>query len=466
MSVSKVKTMAYKSADDMIMGTAIHPVSYGYDLKIGAGMVIPEVNYAPRPGTEKDPAKLRKEYVDYITTDVLNRAVTAGMPAVHLETEWVSQMNQEKLSAPVVSGQKETCEKFYEEYGIACGVRQTIPDQREHDHGLRPGMDKLHAYPEKFFECCDYACENGADNLSVESVGGKEFADYAVTNGDIVAFLFGVGYLGSIDMEYVWQEMVNVAKKNRTVPGGDTNCSGANVAMFMAGGFLDNDVQKTFSAVTRAIAAGRTLVAWECGAQGPDKDCGYEGVICKAAAGKPTTQEGKNCQCAHCDLQGNLMAAVCDCWSNESVEYHSEFGGSSVQCWLGSLGYECALMNTAIQAKQEKVLRDLYTMTDIYRAPEAHILAYINAYEIAKEIVANSDSYYLRSRAAALKAIEIVDKAYNDKMLQLTKKQYEVLIDCQKKISALPAEEDKFIEQCVGAYTGVVPNFDMKNYGL
>ena len=69
MTSVKYTGMAYKSADDMVMGTALHPVSEGFGLKIGAGQVVPEINYAPRPGTEKDPAKLRKEYVDYITTD-------------------------------------------------------------------------------------------------------------------------------------------------------------------------------------------------------------------------------------------------------------------------------------------------------------------------------------------------------------------------------------------------------------
>ena len=116
-------------------------------------------------------------------------------------------------------------------------------------------------------------------------------------------------------MEYVWSQFVDIAKKNKVVAGGDTNCSGANTSMFMAGGYLDNDVQRTFSAVTRAISAARTLVAWECGASGPDKDCGYEGPIVKSIAGKPTAQEGKNCQCAHCDLQGNLIAQCCDLWS-------------------------------------------------------------------------------------------------------------------------------------------------------
>ena len=302
--------------------------------------------------------------------------------------------------------------------------------------------------------------------MSIESVGGKEFADYAVTNGDIVAFLFGVGYLGSIDMTWLWEQLVDIAKKNHCVAGGDTNCSGANVSMFMAGGMRDQDVQRTFSAVTRAISAARTLCAWECGAVGPDKDCGYEGPIVKAIAGKPTTQEGKNCQCAHCDLQGNLIAQCCDLWSNESVEYHPEFGGTSVQCWFGTIGYEASLMNTAIQLKQEKILRDLYMYSDRYRGPEAYILAYDHAYEIGKAIAENGDNLYLRAKAAGLKATEILLKGYESKDLGLTTKQLETLQDINKKLTALPDEEDKFFEWAVKEYKDIVPNFNMKNYGL
>ncbi len=465
MAVKRYTKMAYDSADDMVFGRSKSPVSYGFGLKIGAGKVIPEINYAPRPGTEKDPEKLRKEYVDYISKDILDRAVTAGFPDVQLETEWVSQMNQVKLSAPVVAGQEEICEKYHEEYGINCGVRQTIPDQREADHGLRPGMDKNKAYPEKLFECAEIACENGADNFSIESVGGKEFADYAVTNGDIVAFLFGVGYLGSIDMTWIWEQFVDICKKNKTTPGGDTNCSGANVAMFMAGGMMDNDVQRTFSAVTRCIAAARTLCAWEVGALGPDKDCGYEGIIVKSIAGKTTAQEGKNCQCAHCDLQGNLMAQCCDLWSNESVEYHPEFGGSSVQCWLGSLGYECALMNTSLQMKQEKTLRDLYMYADRSRGPEAYVLAYDNAYKVGQAIAAEGEHLYNRSLAAGLTGAKIILNGYEKKELGLTNKQLDTLKDIIKKFEALPAEEDKFVEYAVKEFKDV-PNFTMKNYGL
>ena len=465
MAVTRYTSMAYKDADELVFGKSLHPVSYGFGLKIGAGVVIPEINYAPRPGTEKDPEKLRKEYVDYISKDILNRAVTAGFPNVQLETEWVSQMNQEKLSAPVVEGQKAICEKYHEEYGVNCAVRHTIPDQREADEGLRPGMGGR-SYPEKLFECAEIACENGADNLSCETVGGKEFADYAVTNGDITAFLFGVGYLGSLDMTYVWQEFSEIAKKNKAVAGGDTNCSGANVSMFMAGGFLDNDVQKTFSAVTRCISAARTLAAWESGAVGPDKDCGYEGIICKAIAGKPTAQEGKNCQCAHCDLQGNLIAQACGLWSNESVEYHPEFGGTSVQCWFGSIAYEAALMNTATQLGQEKTLRDLYMYADRTRGPEGYVLAYDHAYMVGQAIAENGNDLYLRAKAAGLTGAKIIKAGYDSKELGLTNKQLDTLNSIIKTLESLPDDTDKITEFCTKEYKDSVPNYNPKNYDL
>ncbi len=464
---TKFTKMAYDKADDMLFGHAKKPVSYGLGIKVGAGRVIPEINYAPRAGTEKSIERITKEYVDYISKDAITRALTLGFPDLQLETEWVSQMGTVPgMAASVVSGQKAITEKYHKEYGINLAVRHTIPDQREAEQGLREGMDKKFGYPEKFIECCENACENGADVLSVESVGGKEFADYAVTHGDITAFLFGVGYLGSIDMEHIWTEMVSIAKKNKVIPGGDTNCSGANVSMFMAGGLLDNDVQRTFSAVTRAISAARTMVAIEAGATGPDKDCGYEGPIIKSITGAPSAQEGKNCQCAHADLQGNLMAQCCDLWSNESVEYHPEFGGSSVQCWLGSLGYETSLMNTAIATGQGKVLRDLYMTTDRTRGPEGYILAYDNAWQIGKAIAENGDNYYLRAKAAGITAAKIIRAGYDKKELILTKKQLDVLDKIVVELEALPDDEDKFYDYCVKKYQHDVPTFNPKSYGF
>ena len=87
--------METKSADDLVFGDAKYPVSYGLGMKAGAGYVVPEINFAPRPGAEKNPDTLRREYVDYITKDILDRAVTLGFPAVQLENEWIFQLGNE-----------------------------------------------------------------------------------------------------------------------------------------------------------------------------------------------------------------------------------------------------------------------------------------------------------------------------------------------------------------------------------
>ena len=323
MSVTRYTKMAYDSADEMTFGRAKYPVSYGFGIKIGAGYVIPEINYAPRPGTEKDPARLRKEYVDYIQTDCLNVQSPLASLTSSLRPSG-SQMNQETLRT-CRCGQK-SLREFHEESGINCAVRQTIPDQREADRGLRPGMDGLHAYPEKFFECCEIACENGADNLSVESVGGKEFADYAVTNGDIVAFLFGVGYLGSIDMKYIWQEMFNIAKKNRTTPGGETDCSAANDMLWRVG-FLDNDVQRTFQAIGGA-SLRPPLYCLGMARRVRTRTAATRPLA--RISRQPAAQEERTVSVPTAIFRVTLLLSAA-IMVQRSVEYHPDFGGNSVQ---------------------------------------------------------------------------------------------------------------------------------------
>ena len=42
--------MEYGAADELVFGDAKYPLSYGLGLKVGAGCVVPEINFAPRPG--------------------------------------------------------------------------------------------------------------------------------------------------------------------------------------------------------------------------------------------------------------------------------------------------------------------------------------------------------------------------------------------------------------------------------
>ena len=121
MAIKRYTKMEYGSPDEMVFGEARYPVSYGLGQTVGAGIVVPEINFAPRPGAEKSPETLRREYVDYITKDVLDRAITLGFPAVQLENEHIFQMvnDPERFEKPVVAGQKELMQKYHDEYGIA-----------------------------------------------------------------------------------------------------------------------------------------------------------------------------------------------------------------------------------------------------------------------------------------------------------------------------------------------------------
>ena len=40
----------------------------------------------------------------------------------------------------------------------------------------------------------------------------------------------------------------------------------------------------------------------------------------KAIAGVPISMEGRTAACAHLSPVGNIAQALCDCWSNESVQ--------------------------------------------------------------------------------------------------------------------------------------------------
>ena len=83
--------------------------------------------------------------------------------------------------------------------------------------------------------------------------------------------LYGIGVLGSMDMEMIWSDIASIAKKNNVVASGDTDCAQANTAMFIAGGLLDKNLAHTIAIIARAISAARSLVAYECWCSWPGK---------------------------------------------------------------------------------------------------------------------------------------------------------------------------------------------------
>ncbi len=455
--------MVYKNPEEIVFGRAKFPVSQRWNIQFGAGYVVPEVKVAPQEGSEASKEKMTGECRN-IAQSACERAVSIGLPTFMLEQEHVfQQTNNPEWAAECTQIQAEVLESYHDEYDIKVSLRQTPADIRleERSPGLR-GSD----YDNKVEESLEACAANGASDICIESMGGKSVSDYGISRGDIKATLFGIGVLGSIDMEYVWDRIVNICKKYDCRPGGDTDCAQANTAMFMAGGLLDKDIAHTTAALARAMGAARSLVAVECGAIGPLKDCGYENPIVKAISGVPIATEGKNAVCAHSDLMGNLIAGVTDVWSNESVYHRQEMGGTTPEVWLQATGFEAALMNTALQTETAETLRDIYTLTDKYRDPQALILAYDNAYRIGEAIINYGKDPYLRSRAAALEAGKIINEASEAGKLYLTRFERDSLDSALKVLEELPMDADQFTDECLRIYTRKVAEFDPKSYEL
>ena len=462
MAAKRFTKMENKSADDLVFGKAANPVEYGFGVKLGVGEVVPNIKVAPAEGSETSVEGMVATCKN-IAFSACDRAAAVGLPTVQIEQEHVAQQTKSReISAKTTAVQIEQLEELHDKYGTKTSLMSTIADIREEDMGGLRGSD-FDVMMDESFEAC---AENGTSILCVETIGGKVVSDYGISRGDIRAILYGIGLLGSIDMEYMWTKISDIASHHDCVPGGDTDCAQANTAMFLGGGLTSKNVSHTLAAVARAISGARSLVAVECGAVGPLKDCGYENPIVKAIGGVPICAEGKNATCAHSDLMGNLTAAVCDVWSNESVYNREEMGGPTPGVWLQSLGYECALMNTATKINKEKDLRDIYTLADKYRDPQALILAYDNAYRIGEAIVAEGEDIYLRSRAAALEGISIINEAVDEKRMFLTRFERDSLDSAQKTIEQLPEDKDKFAKACIKRYGRKVKEHDPSQYEL
>jgi methanol---5-hydroxybenzimidazolylcobamide Co-methyltransferase len=455
----KIKTqMAYNSGEDMIFGTAKHPVTTKRGIEIGGGYVHPEVVPHPRPGSEKTLKTLLREY-ERANGDALERMVIVGHPTLVIENEHVFQMTHNpKWGGEIAAQTARQMDDYLQKYGLKAAYRSTPADLRKPDMVNMRDSDYTREIIESFKEVTKHA-----DIVSIESMGGKEIFDHAIIRNDIVGILFGIGVLGAIDMEWMWDQIVEIAKKNGCIPGGDTNCSEANTAMFMAGGMISKDVPHVMAALSRAIAASRTLVAYECGATGPTKDCAYEDPIIKAMAGVPISTEGKTSACAHSDLAGNLIAAVCDLWSNEAVEYHDMFGATTTSVFAEILGYDCAMFNSSIELGYQQQMKEILVNSDMYRDSHSLILAPNNAWEVGNAIVGNREKgRYASARAGAFKAGEII---LGDEKMKITALEKQALQNALKDLEALPDDEGTFIDKCLDKYKNI-KGFNPASYGL
>jgi methanol--5-hydroxybenzimidazolylcobamide Co-methyltransferase len=438
---------AYSDLDRFIYGRAEHPVRLVNGMSIGGGVVYPEVNFTLPPMTiEKDTMPKVIENYQEIIEGICKRAVELDVPGFVAEIETLPPMTFNPEWGTEVTKIVVNCIKDYAaKEGLKGAVRITPNDIRE-------GSDLEHMWRGrhwdlilKTFEDCAAA---GADFLAIESVGGKEVHDEAIMYGDIKKSLFALSVLGCRDMGKLWTEIVGIAERTGTVPSGDTACAFGNTALVLADrGY----VSKVFAAVVRVMTAVRSLVALECGARGPHKDCGYEGVYIKAITGTPIATEGRTAACAHLSPLGNVAACLSDLWSNESVQNIKLLGGMAPTVSFEQLAYDCRLMNEASARGPEAalLLRDLHADSDSRLDPQAYVLRPDVVLRISGELVKET-GYYNRTKKAAELALGEIEKAVAEGKLKLSDREQTSLESLLEDTAALPADEGKLIEEVIG----------------
>ena len=452
------KSLAYESLDDLVFGVAKRPVNCGQGVIIGGGEVLPEVNFTlpPVPLREETLTEVRQRFRE-IVNRILQRAVHLGQEALVLEFEQLYEMTRNpEWGALIASDIKKVMDEFNQRYGIKSALRVTVADIRDEERPPKMRTGEPLAKMLRAFELC---ADAGADILSIESTGGKEISDQALVEGDIEGLMFAMGVLAPRDMEFLWAHIVDIANRYKVVAGGDTACGFANTAMQLAHQGL---IPKVLAAVLRLVSAPRSLVAVEMGATGPLKDCGYENPIIKIITGVPISMEGKSSACAHSSPLGNIAAAVCDLWSNESVQDVRLLGGFAPEVFTEILIYDCRLMNTAAKNGQAKCLRDLFVESDRHRDPQAMMLDLTVMHEAAKRIIAHNDDY-TRALAMAELAVKVIQEAVKGRQLTLSEREQRWLTVISDALQDLPTSAEQVLEKAMPKWEQL---FVPSEYGL
>ena len=429
--------------EDLIFGSAPQPLETKRGLVIGGGKVYPELNFTlPSMSINDDTwPEIVKQYREIIE-DALERARRLHCEGLVVELETLPEMTRRpEWAGEIVSVLQEALNEAYD-CGLPCALRVTPNDNREMRRPPRMrGGDLLQTTLETF----DCAAELGADLLAVETTGGKEIHDGALTMADLPQVIFALCVLGVRDMRFLWTRIVEIADSHEGVfAAGDTACGFANTAMVLANQGM---IPRTFAAVVRTISAVRSLVAYECGAVGPGKDCGYENVVLKALTGLPMAMEGKTAACAHSSPLGNIAAAAADLWSNESVQNIKLLGGYAPSISLEQLIYDCRLMNAAIDESPEAALslQQWLVDSDCSLDPQALVLAPHPAIAVAK-LIAESENHYLAGRNVAAYTIQLLRDGIRDDLVEVPEREMRWLDMMQASVEDLPDEEDAFID--------------------
>jgi methanol--5-hydroxybenzimidazolylcobamide Co-methyltransferase len=459
-SGSPFKHLSISRLDDFVFGRAPRPVTSRRDVVIGNGVVIPEVNFTLPPidiSHETMPEILR-QYSEMIE-GVAKRAVELNVPALMVEFESLPEMTIEPdWGLEITRVLAETLAKYRKTHGLKASLRLTPNDTREMQ---RPPLMRRGKYWDGMVEFFCKAGEAGADFISIESTGGKEINDEALMNADLRALVFALGILGARDMVFLWDEIVAACRNSGILPGADTACGFANTAMVLADQHM---IPAVFAAVVRVAAVPRSLIAFERGAVGPSKDCAYEGPYMKAIAGVPISMEGRSAACAHLSYVGNIAQAVCDCWSNESVQNVRLLSTFAPTISLEHLAYDCRLMNTAAQsADGARRLRDWLVESDAEGDPQAWVLRPDVVLRISREIV-EEHTPYLRTRRAVRAAVHELKQAHDAGKLRVAPREVSWIERLEREAALLPESEQDLLQEMMES--PLAEKFLPDQYGL
>ncbi|HOE65569.1 MAG TPA: methyltransferase MtaB domain-containing protein [Candidatus Hydrogenedentes bacterium] len=455
------KKLAIPNPTDLIFGVSPKPLTTRRGLVIGGGTVYPEINFTlPPMEVNADSMGRVIEHYREIVEGVLKRAHELSAPGVVIEFETLPDMTQTpRWGLDIARVLLDGMESAYQRYGIRSVLRMTPNDNREM---TRPPVMRSGPHWESMLWLFDQSAAAGAELLSIESTGGKEIHDEALLMCDLPQVIFALCIMGVRDMRYLWSELDAIARRHGVHCAGDTACGFGNTAMVLA---EQGMVPRVFAAVVRAVTAVRSLVAYECGAVGPGKDCGYENPILKAITGYPMSMEGKCAACAHLSPLGNIASATCDLWSNESIQNIKLLGGMAPTVSMEQLTYDCRLMNLATaQGKAEALrFRNLLVDSDAGLDPQAFLLSPENCVAIAQAIV-DADGYYEAGKSAALAAIGLLRNAWADKRVVIAEMEHPWLDMMYAAVADLPSSEETFIQQMMDVVD--TSKFIPKEYAL
>ncbi|RMF93976.1 MAG: hypothetical protein D6736_00865 [Nitrospinota bacterium] len=463
----RATTLAYAAPEEMCFGFAPHPVRCGHDLLIGGGTVLPEVNFTlPPVSLDEQSFPEVRQLFQTMATRILQRALRLNQPSLVLEFEHLYEFTDRPAwGALITADLRKILDDFYQRYGLQTALRVTVADIREQE---RPPRMRTGAQLVQMLQAFEQCADAGADILSIESTGGKELFDQALLLGDIEAVVFAMGVLACRDMEFLWRHIVDIARRYDRIPGGDTDCAHANTAMHLA---HQGMMPKVLAALIRLLGSVRSLVACEMGATGPLKDCGYENPIIKAIMGVPISMEGKGSACAHSSPLGNITAAVCDLWSNESVQDVRLLGGFAPEVFTEILIYDCRLMNAALRQGTAPGLRDLFCQADRAEDPQSWMMDLPILYATAQRIVEvpgeqgrnTAEIDYQRTRAVAHYACTILSEASRAQAFSLSPKEERWLERLTRTIETLPESGEELRMRVESHYPSL---FLPAEYGL